>query len=110
MADLASDLGHHSTIPCCIQHCPGHLALLAHVSSGDWIFLAGDAAHNQALYLPVPPEPFSHEADRRSVPAKFKFTPESENWSCMQDFPELFWQTASSMTRLEMEDNVMVVL
>jgi hypothetical protein len=44
------------------------------------------------------------------VPAKFKFTPESENWSCMQDFPELFWQTASSMTRLEMEENVMVVL
>lgn len=84
--------------------------MLTHTGNDDWVFLAGDAAHHQSLYLPIPPEPYSHSTDRRSIPALFKMTPEAHSLSCMQDFPERAWHTLSAMTRLEMQDNVMVLL
>ncbi|CAO1613469.1 unnamed protein product [Sympodiomycopsis kandeliae] len=91
-------------------HCPGHLALLAHTGNDGWVFLTGDAAHHQSMYLPIPPKPFSHDTDRRSIPALFKMTPEAQTLSCMQDFPDQAWHTLSAMTRMEMEPNVMVLL
>lgn len=91
-------------------HCPGHLCLLVRVNdNGDWALLAGDAAHSQSLYWPAPPAPYSVEKDLRSVPGKFKFSPDATTYSCMQDFPEKAFRTLSSLTRLEMEKNVIVL-
>lgn len=92
------------------QHCPGHLSLLAHTGTNDWVFLSGDAAHHQSLYLPIPPLPYSHDTDRRSIPSLFKMTPDATSLSCMQDFPDLAWHNFSAMTRMEMQENLMVVL
>lgn len=91
-------------------HCPGHISLLAHSGNDDWVFLAGDAAHHQSLYLPAPPKPYSHSQDKRSIPSLFKMTPEAATLSCMQDFPDKAWRTLSAMTRLEMQPNIMVLL
>ena len=92
------------------QHCPGHLSLVVESSPGSWLVLGGDAAHNQSLYLPMPPQPHSSTTDRRSVPAKFKLSPSAEDWTCMQDSIDLTWTTLSRMTRMEAEENVMVLL
>ncbi|CDU25624.1 uncharacterized protein SPSC_05795 [Sporisorium scitamineum] len=122
-------------------HCHGHMILLAQTTphlNPTYILLTGDAAHQQALYHPLPPplelnreslcssaatteydQSYTPEKDRRATPGYFDRTSDEavtdraiapENASCMQDFPDKDMRTLASLARLEACRDVMVVL
>lgn len=104
--------------------------------SPTYVLLSGDAAHQQALYHPLPPplqldeeslcaqaptygQPYSSQDDRRATPGYFDRTsaeavtdhpiPE-DKVSCMQDFPDKAMRTLAALSRVEACKDVMVVL
>ncbi|WRT69069.1 uncharacterized protein IL334_006052 [Kwoniella shivajii] len=83
-------------------HCPGHLMALCRVTSqpDTYVLLAGDAAHHQNMYLPVP----TSEGDYR--------TPKSVVDGVVQlaDDPVVATYTVGQLTRMSQEENVMVIL
>ncbi|SPO26186.1 uncharacterized protein UTRI_02462 [Ustilago trichophora] len=120
-------------------HCHGHMILLAKTTSAPnptYVLLSGDAAHQQALYHPLPPPlqlnkeslfaappKYSHayatKDDRRATPGYFDRTcteavidkPIAEDKaSCMQDFPDKAMRTLAALSRMEACADVMVVL
>lgn len=120
-------------------HCHGHMVLLAKTTSAPnptYVLLSGDAAHQQALYHPLPPPlqlnkeslcasppKYSHayatEDDRRATPGYFDRTsaeavvdkPITEDKaSCMQDSPDKAMRTLAALSRMEACADVMVVL
>lgn len=122
-----------------MQHCHGHMVLLAKTTSSpepSYVLLSGDAAHQQALYHPLPPplqlnaeslcssvarydKPYALEADRRATPGYFDRTSAEavtdraipdDQVSCMQDFPDKAMRTLAALSRMEACADVMVVL
>lgn len=121
-------------------HCHGHMVLFAKTTSQPtptYVLLSGDAAHQQALYHPLPPplqlnreslvasspQEYSHryapDQDRRATPGYFDRTsaeavtetavPEASAY-CMQEFPNKAMRTLAALSRLEACNDVMVVL
>ncbi len=101
-----------------------------------YVLLSGDAAHQQALYHPLPPpiqlnkeslcaaaptyeRVYQSEDDRRATPGYFDRSsaeavtdrpiPE-DKVSCMQDFPDKSMRTLAALSRMEACTDVMVVL
>lgn len=117
------------------------MALLAKTNSqpkSNYVLLAGDAAHQQALYHPLPPplelnkenlcssstaeynhKSYAPETDFRATPGYFdrssgkavtdRAIPQ-DMASCMQDFPDKAMRTLAALSRLEACADVMVVL
>ncbi|ETS61599.1 hypothetical protein PaG_04082 [Moesziomyces aphidis] len=120
-------------------HCPGHQVMLAktsHDPTPSWVLLSGDAAHQQALYHPLP-APLElgaeslcstrphHDAvyrsvddlratagffDRASADAIVDGPIPVESAACMQEFPDKAMRTLAALSRLEACHDVMVVL
>lgn len=115
------------------------MVLLAKTSSqpkATYVLLSGDAAHQQALYHPLPPplqlnkeslcssasqydQPYSSNDDRRATPGYFDRTSAEaitdhaipdDKVSCMQDFPDKAMRTLAALSRMEACADVMVVL
>ncbi|WVW79356.1 hypothetical protein I302_101324 [Kwoniella bestiolae CBS 10118] len=83
-------------------HCTGHIMALCRVTAqpDTYVLLAGDAAHHQSMYLPIP----SNDEDLRSpkpvINGKVQFAED----------PIVATRTVGTLTRMSMEDNVMVLL
>ncbi|EST08562.2 Beta-lactamase-like protein [Kalmanozyma brasiliensis GHG001] len=100
-------------------HCHGHMVLLAKTTSSPkptYVLLSADAAHQQALYHPLPPplqlnaeslcssaarynEPYASETDQRATPGYFDRTS-----------AEAAMRTLAALSRMEACADVMVVL
>ncbi|CBQ72292.1 conserved hypothetical protein [Sporisorium reilianum SRZ2] len=104
------------------SHCHGHMVLCAKTASSPsptYVLLTGDAAHQQALYHPLPPplqlnaeslstpaaaehnarQPYASESDRRATPGFFD---RGSGAAAMR--------TLAALSRLEACADVMVVL
>jgi glyoxylase-like metal-dependent hydrolase (beta-lactamase superfamily II) len=123
-------------------HCHGHIVLLARTSPGprpSYVLLSGDAAHQQALYHPLPPPleldgellsgpgdvtssystTYGAEHDQRATPGFFdsqsseaitdRLVPDGEA-TCMQEFPDKAMRTIAALSRMEACADVMVIL
>lgn len=103
----------------------------------SFVLLSGDAAHQQALYHPLPPplqlnaeslcssssatydQSYSSETDRRATPGYFdRSSAEAvtdreipdDKAGCMQDFPDKAMRTQAGLSRMEACSDVMVLL
>ncbi|WVQ63902.1 uncharacterized protein L199_002058 [Kwoniella botswanensis] len=83
-------------------HCAGHIMALCRVTAqpDTYVLLAGDAAHHQNMYLPIP----TPEADLRSP------KPVIDGKVAFAEDPVQATYVVGQLTRMSMEDNVMVLL
>jgi len=84
-------------------HCPGHIVAIARVttSPATYILLAGDAAHSSRLYQPAPPP------ELRSYLGEFDMGDGKTHY--MYDDVDTSYETIGRLTRMHMDEKVMVV-
>ncbi|KAK6906026.1 hypothetical protein I203_100007 [Kwoniella mangroviensis CBS 8507] len=83
-------------------HCAGHVMALCRVTAqpDTYVLLAGDAAHHQNMYLPIP----TSECDLRSP------KPVIDGKVMFAEDPVQATYVIGQLTRMSIEDNVMVLL
>ncbi|KAH8080931.1 beta-lactamase-like protein [Filobasidium floriforme] len=91
------------------SHCRGHLNALARVTTDPdtYLVLAGDTAHHQSLYLPVPAP---GEVDRRTRIPFFEMPNTNGSRISMHENPTEAYVSIGRLSRMSMEENIMVLL
>ncbi|WWC91213.1 uncharacterized protein L201_006155 [Kwoniella dendrophila CBS 6074] len=83
-------------------HCCGHIMALCRVTTqpDTYVLLAGDAAHHQTMYLPVPTSEGDFRSPKPVINGKVQFAED----------PIKATFVVGQLTRMTQEDNVMVIL